>query len=520
MDAETSPSVANERLAPAPDPSTGWTNPVPQGRYDLVVIGDDVGVTRVAQEAARSGRKVALAGRRPGQSVSRAQVWAAVHALRRLARLASRVAGDKAFGGSMAAGVDFAEAMQWAREVRAKTFLDESPETLARQGIDVYCGRATFTRHDALRVEDCELTFRRALVATGSRPVSTSVDGADQAGCLTSDDVLELEELPRRLAVIGVGPRACCWAQTFRRLGSEVYLIGRGETILPSSEPEAVSLIEGQFEKEGIRFRRGCERLSVRKTGNLWAVTSTRKGRQEKLFVDRVLLDDVREPNTAGLALEAAGVASTARGVLVGGRLQTTNRRVFAAGDVCGDAFFCPEVAEAMARLCLRNAFALFGRKFNQLVVPRAVWTDPEIIQIGLTPAEAAARQIKIDTYRAELAQADAAVPGCAAGGFAAVHVRRGSGRIVGAGVVGEEAGELIGPLALLMAGKLSLGALGDVIPCHPTRFEVLRRLADRFLQAPRPSRWARLTAAWGRGRKRTRRKGMHGGDSVSSSLD
>ena len=348
-----------------------------------------------------------------------------------------------------------------------------------------------------------ELLFRKAILATGARSCPATVAGAEQAGCWTAEDLLDLVELPRRLAVIGTGPRPCRWAQIFGRLGSTVHLIGRRRQILPDAEPEAASIVRAQLEKEGISLRLGCDSLAIHRTGTQRAVVVEHEGQKEKLFVDQVLLECPREPNTAGLGLEVAGVAYTERGVIVSDRLATTNRRVFAAGEVCGPEFSPPEVAQAMARLGVHNALPYGRRKLSRLVIPRSTGTDPEVIQLGLTPAEAEARQIEIDTYRADLSERSRAVLDRGEAGFVAVHVRRATGRVVGACVVAREAGELIGPLTVLIAQKLSLAALADVIPCSPSHLEVLKRLADEYRRAPKPLPWAVLAESWRAWRRR-----------------
>lgn len=468
-------------------------DPTPTDRYDLVVLGGGRAGVWAAAEGRRLGRRVALVARPDADDASPAEVWAVEEALWQAARAVHRSACGGQFGGrpSEVRDVDFARVMAWVGEVRAKATQERRLQQLVQDGIDVYLGQPVFIRRDALEVDGRPLKFRRAILAAESRPVAADSGGANRADCLTPERLPKLRELPRRLAVIGTGPRECRWAQTFRRFGSDVHLIGQAGTILPEEDPEAAATVRRQLEEEAVRLHLGCNCLSIEKTGNKHAVIIEKDGRKEKLFLDQTLVDRVREPDIAGLGLHAAGVAFSERGVLVGVDLRTTNRRIFAAGDVCGRRFAGPEVAEATGRLSVQNALGRRRRTLDQLIIPHHISTDPEIVRVGLTPAEAARRQVVIDTYRAELSEVDQDAPDPQGNGFAVVRVRRATGRVLGACVVAENAKELIAPLVLLMSGKRTLADLAEVIPCRPSRCELLRLLAERYAAGRRPSRRA-----------------------------
>lgn len=389
------------------------------------------------------------------------------------------------------------------RRVQARTGQVRPVEPPDESGLDVFVGQAVFCGRHAVTVGSREIRFRKALVATGARPAPVAVDGADQDDCLRVDTLGRLTELPERLAVIGYGPAACEWAQAFRRFGSRVHLIARDQNILPEEEPEAVALLQAELARDDIRLYLGCRETAAERTGNLRAVVIEQDGRKEKLLVDQILLCGPWQPRPAGLGLESAGVAYTDRGIVVGNRLQTTNRQIFAAGGVCGAEFASPQAAEATARLAVHNALSLTSLRLGRLVIPRCIYTDPAVAQVGLRPREATARGIEIDTYRADLPPGDEAIPEHRRQGLIAVHVRRRTGEIVGATVVAEAADELIAPLVLLMTRRWSLAALAEVIACRPSRFEQLTRLGERYRQA-RQSRLGagfvqRWRAWWGR---------------------
>lgn len=175
------------------------------------------------------------------------------------------------------------------------------------------------------------------------------------------------------------------------------------------------------------------------------------------------------------------------RGVAVDSCMRTTNRRILAIGEVCGQEFASPAIAEVVARRCVANAFAWWPRPLERLAVARCVWTDPEVVSLGQIEPDGPQALVATDTYRVDVAETDQAVLEQRERGFAMVRVRRATGRIVGACLVADEASELVDPLLLLMAHDLPLAVLLDVMASYPSRFELLQRLADRYRRGPRP---------------------------------
>lgn len=470
------------------------TRAIPAARYDLAVIGGDPTARWAAQETVRLGKQVALIVPPSVEFADPIRTWAVDCALREAGRVARRLAGGGVSGvGATGAGqVEFHAVIQWAGQIAAQLADCPSHQQLAQSGVDLVQGQAAFIRPDAVSVDGRPLRFRRAILAVGSRNVRTRITGGEESEYLTAEAIPSLDSLPKRLVVVGAGPRACQWAQTFSRLGSEVYLIDPSPNALPGEELDVVRLIQSQLENDGVHLDFGCQALEVQRTGNQQVLVIQRDERKEKLFVDQILMDTPTVPALEGLCLEAAGVVTTERGVVVSDCLQTSNRRVFAAGVACGPQFAGPEVAEAMARLAVHNAFAVWHWSRRPVTVPRWIGTEPEVAAIGLTLAEAADAGLAVDVYQADLAQADRAVLEGGKQGFVKAYVDHFTGRLVGACVAGEGAGELIGPLSILLAQRLPLSAVATVVPCRPTRFGVLQRLATSHLDAPRPSWCAR----------------------------
>ncbi len=449
--------------------STDRQQPAPAGGYRLAILGGDAAGTAAAREAARRGVRVALilpeAGRgEPPEPTPLGQQ------IRRL---------------------------QWRTGRRSPAWQPEGP------GIDLYVGEAFFSGRRGIVVGGREIRFGKAAVASGCGPGPLGVAGAEESDCLRAETLEQLAEVPGRLAVVGCGEEECGWAQAFRRLGSQVHLIAEEEGILPGEEPEVAELLQARFAQDEIRLHLGCQELSLETTGNLRAVVIGREGRKEKVLVDRVLVCPARRPKVEGLGLESAGVAYSDQGVVVGERLQTTNGRVFAAGGACGERFATPEAAAATGVLAVHNALSVTSRRLSQLVIPRGIYTDPGVVQVGLTRGEAAARGMEIDTYRADLCGAEESIAGGRGPGRIAVHVERGTGRIAGATVVADGADELIAPLVLLMTRRWSLAALADVIACCGSRLEALVGLGERWRQSRRGAIGSGLIERWRDWRRR-----------------
>ena len=463
-------------------------------RSDLIVLGNGLAARIALEEAVRRGLHPALIGQIPTGPDRRSLVGAAGQFLTQAARVAHRrgVAPGRGAGET----AEFSSVVQRARRLRDLAATKDSSPPVA-EGVTVFPGEARFTSGDRLEAGGREIQFRRAILAVSSEPIQPAISGAEATGFLTPEDLLEQTELPARLAVLGNGPEECRWAQTIKRFGSEVHLFGSGPGILPEEEPEAAEVVRRQLAAEGVQMYLGCEQICLARTGSQRAVVFEREGRKEKLFVDQILLVPTRRPNLSRLGLEAAGITVEGGHPVVGRRLQTTNRRVLAAGEVCGAEFSADNVIRTMARRCVENATGWWLRPLDRRLVSQGVWTDPQIVRVGLNQAEAAAAEIAIDSYRVELSElAPLAVEGRPEG-FLLVHVRRATGGVVGACVVAEEASELVAPLVVLMSRRLPLSALGDLMICRPSRFEAMESLAKRFGRGPQPSSWSLLRESW-----------------------
>lgn len=459
-----------------------WVNPTPSGRYNLVVVGGGTAGLVTAAGAAGLGAKVALVERQllGGDCLNVGCVPS--KALLRSARAAADVRTAGSFGVRVPHGatVDFGAVMERMRRLRAGISPHDSAARFRGLGVDVFLGEARFTSPDTVEVEGQTLAFARACIATGAKPADPAIPGLGAAGVLTNESVFSLTALPRRLAVIGAGPIGCELAQAFARFGSEVVLFETLHGVLPNEDPDAAALVGESLRRDGVTLRCCGRSLEASRADGGTRLTVESHGARHDVVVDAVLVGAGRVPNVHGLGLEAAGVAVDAAGVRVDDFLRTTNRRIYAAGDVCSRHKFT-HAADAMARLVIQNAL-FFGRKrASALTIPRCTYTDPEVAHVGLDTKTAGDRGLDVSTYTIALSQVDRAVVDGETEGFLKVHTRKGRDTIVGATLVARHAGETISQVTLAMAAGVGLGALASTIHPYPTQAEAIKRAGDAY---------------------------------------
>jgi pyruvate/2-oxoglutarate dehydrogenase complex dihydrolipoamide dehydrogenase (E3) component len=479
----------------------GWTNPPPAGRYHLVVVGAGTAGLVTAAAAAGLGARVALVERHllggdclnvgcvPSKAVIRSA--RAVRELREAAALGVRAPGPPE--------VDFGAVMERVRRVRAELAPHDSAARFSGElGVDVFFGPARFTAPDAVAVDGQVLRFTRAVVATGGRPATPPIPGLAETGFLTNETVFALTARPGRLAVIGGGPIGCELAQAFRRLGVAVTVLEAGTQLLGQEDPDAAALVHGALARDGVRIVLGADVTRVAPGEGGKRLEYRAGGVDGAVLADEILVATGRAPNVEGLGLEVAGIRHTAAGIEVDDRLRTSNPRVYAAGDVCLPWRFTHAADEA-ARIVVQNAlFGIAGvRRASRLVMPRCTYTDPEVAHVGLSEREARTRGIALDTFVQDLRRVDRAVIDGEREGFVKVHVRKGTGRLLGATIVARHAGDMIGELTLALAANVRLGALAGVIHPYPTRAAAIRQVADQFRRTRLTPRARKVLGAW-----------------------
>jgi pyruvate/2-oxoglutarate dehydrogenase complex dihydrolipoamide dehydrogenase (E3) component len=293
--------------------------------------------------------------------------------------------------------------------------------------------------------------------------------------------LFSLTELPERLIVIGGGPIGSEMSQTFARFGSQVTLIDKSAHILINDDAEAALVVQKSLEHDGVKFVLNANTKRVEQQGHEIVVIVEVNGLEQEIRGDKLLIAIGRQPNVEGLGLEAAGVEYQAReGVKVNEYLQTSNPKIFAAGDICSKYKFT-HAADFMARIVIRNSLFMGRGKVTDLTIPWATYTSPELAHVGLKPAEAKAQGMEIVTYTQPFKGVDRAILEDETEGFVKVHVKKGTDQIVGATIVGSNAGDMISELTLAITQKVGLSKIAAVIHPYPTKAEAIRKLGDQF---------------------------------------
>lgn len=283
------------------------------------------------------------------------------------------------------------------------------------------------------------------------------------------------------MAIIGGGPLGCEFAQTFQRLGSQVVLIHKNDHILDKEDADAAEIVHQSFIREGVQLILNSEVKRVDRTSVGKVIYYESNGKEDSVTVDEILIGVGRSPNVKKLNLEAVGVQyDLKKGVIVNDNLQTSNPRIYAAGDVCMDWKFT-HAADAAARIVIQNSLFFGRKKLSSLTMPWVTYTDPEVAHVGMYEKDAQKKGIEVDTFFVPLSDVDRAVADGETAGFAKVFVKKGTDKILGATIVARNAGDMISEVTLAIVGNLGLKTLGSVIHPYPTQAEVIRKAADEY---------------------------------------
>ena len=473
--------IHNQALLRQVQPSD-WVNPEPAERYHLVVVGAGTAGLVSAAGAAGLGAKVALVERRllggdclnygcvPSKAIIRpARAW---HGAR-------RVAED--FSGPEVAGKgDFYAVMERMRRLRAEISRHASAQRFDGLGIDVFIGNGRFVASDAVEVDGKRLRFRRAIIATGARPFIPPIPGCDKGCYLTNETIFNLTELPTRLGVIGAGPIGCELSQSFARFGSRVTLFDMAPHVLVREDADAAEIVQQSMLRDSIDLELGVKVLRVDNTPAGKVIHFEKEGQTRETTVDKLLVAVGRTPNADGIGLEAAGVEFNKQGVVVNDRLQTSNKKIFAVGDVAS-AYKFTHTADALARIAIQNSLFFFRAKASDLVVPWCTYTSPEIAHVGMYEKDAREKGFEVDQLTIPLTDVDRAVLDGADEGFLRLYIQKGKDRILGATLVAEHAGDILGELSLAVTAGVGLNAIAGVIHAYPTQAEVIKKAADTW---------------------------------------
>ncbi len=462
---------------------------------DLCVIGAGSGGLSVAAAAAAMGVPVVLIekGKMGGDCLNYGCVPS-----KALLAAAKRAAAFSAEGFGIAPhrpDIDFAEVHAHVHRVIAAIAPTDSRERFAALGVRVIEGAARFADAATVAVGDgIEVKARRFVIATGSAPAVPPIAGLAGTRYLTNETIFELTQCPDHLIVIGAGPIGLEMAQAFRRLGAAVTVLEAMQP-LAKDDPECAAVVLDRLAREGVVIHAGVKVVRVEAAGPNLRVLVEREGKADTIEGSHLLVAAGRRPAIEGLDLEKAGIEFTRQGVVVDKRLRTTNRRVYAIGDVAGGLQFT-HAANYHAGLVIRNALFRLPVKVDNANIPWVTYTDPELAQIGLTEAEARKKHSEIRLLRWPFHENDRAQAERETHGHIKVVTRR-NGTILGATIVGANAGELIAPWALAMNQGLNIRAFAGMVLPYPTLSEVSKRAAITFLLPSLANPWLPRILSW-----------------------
>ena len=375
---------------------------------------------------------------------------------------------------------------------RAKIAPNDSQERFESLGVDVFRGEARFVSPHEIEVSGQKLHAKNFVIATGSRAAIPEIEGIDTVPYFTNETIFdELKGKPESMIVLGGGPIGCELAQTFRRFGVKVTIVQRGDQLLPREDREVAEFLECRLINEGVRVIKSADARSVA-TSDAGKVAleflDRQSGRlaERTFFADALLVAVGRTPNFRRLDLKSIGVAVNESGVRVNDYLQTSQRHIYAAGDVIGPFLFT-HMADAQARVVVRNIlvpFQFLRQKMDYSVVPWCTYTDPEVAHVGFGEKEAKQKNVEHDLFVVPLEDLDRAVVESEEAGFVKVLTARGSDKILGATMVGPHAGDLLHEFVLAMKTGIGLGTIASTIHAYPTFAELARKAGDKYNKA------------------------------------
>ncbi len=457
--------------------------------FDMVVIGGGTAGLTAAGMSAVLGAKTLLVSNSPLGGDCTWHGCVPSKSLLKAAKVAHEMRSASKYGLVASDSVhDWGQIIGRVHSIRNHIYQEaDAPPNMEKLGVEVIAAHARFIDGKSVELTDSRTQARRVVssrffvVATGSRPKIPNIDGVDRVPVLTNENLFELKEQPQRLLILGAGPIGIEMAQAFRRLGSAVTVTDHGARILGHDDAELATMLEQSLRREGIDFKLGAEVERI-DTG----MAHLNGG--ERIPFDAVLAATGRRPNTESLHLAAAGVEANEQGIIVDDRCRTTRKNIFACGDVTGKYLFT-HMAEHTAKVAVMNAILRIPSRVDDRRVPWCTFTDPELAHVGFGEEELRKRGDSFRVYRFPFSKLDRAITESESAGVVKVWASK-RGKILGASILGANAGEMIAEYALAMKVKAGLGEISATIHPYPTYALGNRRAADIFAnQVLTPSR-------------------------------
>lgn len=450
------------------------------GTFDLAVIGGGTAGLVTSAGAASLGAKVALIerDRLGGECLYTGCVPS--KALIRSAKVLRLMRRASDFGLNPSdVSFDFEKVMDRMRYVQQQVGKHDSPERFKELGVTLFSGSAAFLSPTELQVGETRIQTKKVVIATGSRTAIPPIKGLEEVGFLDHVSVFTLSRLPQSVVILGGGPIGIEFAQLFARFGVRVTVLEVVGQVLPREDQEIAHALAAILRGEGIDIQTCTKAFRIEKDGAEKIVHGECTGAAMTFRAEEIFLATGRRPNVEGLNLETVKVKYNGKGVVVDDTLRTTARNIWACGDITGKLLFT-HVAEYQARLVVRNALFPLTRKADYRVVPWCTFTDPEVARVGLKEVEARERCGDVKVYRYNFGDLDRALCDGEAVGLTKLVCTR-TGRILGAHILGPQAGDLIQEVVLAMRKGLPVGALSQTIHAYPTLAEAVRRTADQY---------------------------------------
>lgn len=463
--------------------------------FDLCVIGGGAAGLSVAAGGATLGAKVALVEKHRLGGDCLYYGCVPSKALLHSAQVAQTVRDAARFGiDADLQPPQLGRVMQRVSSVIQTIAPHDSPERFRSLGVEVIFGAGGFSGPRAFRVNGKDITARNFVLATGSRPAIPPIPGLESIPYLTNETVFSLTTPVPSLIILGGGPIGVELAQAFTRLGSRVHIVQRGDRILPKEDGDLAQIVTDKLLDEGVQLHTRCTPQRIERTaGGLRLHLATGMGGAEILEAAQLLVATGRQPNLQDLKLETAAVRLEGGQLRLDRRLRTTNKRIYACGDIAGPYQFT-HMAEHHAGVVLRNTLFHLPAKTEQRVIPWCTFTDPELARVGVSETEARAQNVAHRVYTFPFHDIDRAQTDGATHGRAKI-ITDPRGRLLGAALVGTHAGELIHEYVLALAKGMKAADLSNVIHIYPTLAQINRRVADQRLKAgltPRAKKWIR----------------------------
>lgn len=446
---------------------------------DICVVGAGSGGLSVAAGAVQMGARVVLVekGKMGGDCLNTGCVPS--KAMLAAGHAAQTMREANQFGiGAVVPEVDWAAVQQHVQGVIAAIAPNDSVARFEGLGVQVIQAAASFVDQHTVQAGNTTIKAKFVVLATGSSPFIPPIPGLSEVPYFTNENIFNHQQPIEHLVVIGGGPIGLEMAQAFRRLGAEVSVL-EVSRLMAKDDPELAKIVVENLHAEGINIAEGVSNLRLEKSEHGVVVVYEKDEQTHRISGSHLLVATGRKANVNGLNLEAAGVEYSPRGIVVDQRLRSSNKHVFAIGDVAGPYQFT-HMAAYQAGIIIRNILFKLPAKVDYSAVPWVTYTDPELANVGLSEADAIAQGKDVRVLRWSFAENDRAQAERRTQGLVKVVVSK-KGVILGAGIVGLHAGELVQPWILAVSQKMKIGAMASIIAPYPTLAEVNKRVAGSF---------------------------------------